>query len=78
MERVYPLICCTKLPIDLWSFMLNLLKNWNNEGSRGNVVIWGSMLQARGSRVPFPMRSLDFSIYLIFAGALWPWGRNSL
>jgi hypothetical protein len=33
---------------------------------RGSVVGWGNMLQAVRSRVLFPMRSLDFSIYLVF------------
>jgi hypothetical protein len=36
------------------------------------------MLQARISRVQFPLRSLDFSIDVIFLTALWPWGRLSL
>jgi hypothetical protein len=31
------------------------------------------MLQARRSCVPFPMRSLEFSIDLMFPAALWPW-----
>jgi hypothetical protein len=34
------------------------------------------MLQARRSLVPFPMRSLDFSIDLIPIAALWPWGKG--
>jgi hypothetical protein len=31
------------------------------------------MLQVGRSRVRFPMRSLDFSIYVILPAALWPW-----
>jgi hypothetical protein len=47
-------------------------------GARGTVVGRGTMLQAVGPRVPFPIRSLDFSIHLILSAALWPWGRLSL
>jgi hypothetical protein len=35
-------------------------------GARGSVVGWGTMLEPGRSRVLFPMRSLDFSIDLIF------------
>jgi hypothetical protein len=38
----------------------------------------GTMLQVERSRVSIPMRSLDFSIYLILPTALCPWGRLSL
>jgi hypothetical protein len=47
-------------------------------GARGSVVGWGTMLQAGMSWVRFLMRSLDFSIDLILAVALWPSGRLSL
>jgi hypothetical protein len=36
------------------------------------------MLQAGRSRDQFPIRSLDFSIDLILAVALWLWGRLRL
>jgi hypothetical protein len=43
-----------------------------SRGARGGVVGWGTTLQAGRSRVPFPMRSLNFSIHLILPSAIWP------
>jgi hypothetical protein len=49
-----------------------------SEGTRVSVVSWGTVLYAARSRVPFPLRSLDFWIDLIIPAALWHLGRLSL
>jgi hypothetical protein len=46
------------------------------QGARGSVVGSGTMLQAGKSRVPFPMRPLDFSIDLTLPAALWTLGST--
>jgi hypothetical protein len=51
---------------------------WQGWGTRCSVVGSGTKLQEGRSRVPLPMKSLNFSIDLIFQAALWPWGRLSL
>jgi hypothetical protein len=56
-----------------WKLLILTLK-----GTRGNVVGWGTKLLIGRSSVRFPMRSLDFSIDLIFPAVLWPWGQLSL
>jgi hypothetical protein len=40
-------------------------------GASDSVVVSGTMLQAGRSRVPFPIRPLEFSIDLIIPAALW-------
>jgi hypothetical protein len=51
---------------------------WDILWARGGALGWGSALQARRSRVQFPMVSLDFFINIILPAAPWPWGRLSL
>jgi hypothetical protein len=45
-------------------------------GTRGSKVACGTTLQAGRQGIRFPMRSLDFSIYLILPAVLWPWGST--
>jgi hypothetical protein len=52
--------------------------NWFTIGARGGTFGWGTALQARRSRVQFPMVSLEVFIDIILSVALWPWGRLSL
>jgi hypothetical protein len=46
-------------------------------GTCGNIVDWGTILQAWRSLVRFLLKPLNFFIGLIFPIALWPWGSLS-
>jgi hypothetical protein len=72
---------CTSVKYELlnnWTNCLQIRYGWVLLGARGSIVGWGTMLQTGRSRVGFPMRSLDFSIDLIFPAAIWPCSRLSL
>jgi len=43
-------------------------------GVRGGALGSSTVLQARRSRVGFPMVSLVFFIDIVLLAALWPWG----
>ena len=49
---------------------------WANVLKRN--IGWHTVLQARRSRVGFPLVSLEFFIHIILPAALWPWGWLSL
>jgi hypothetical protein len=49
-----------------------LRRTWEEFEYRVHVCKVGTMLQAGRSEVPFPIRSLDFSVDLILPAALWP------
>jgi hypothetical protein len=46
--------------------------------ARCSIFCWGTMQQAWMLLFRFPVRSLDFLIYLILTVALWPWDCLSL
>jgi hypothetical protein len=64
-------ISCYFIPLD--NIRKLLKKDTHTYIYMYNVYIKLTMLQAGMSWVRFPMRSLDFSIYLMLLAALWPW-----
>ena len=48
------------------------------KGAHGDMVGWGTALQARRSQIWFPMMSLEFFIDIILLDAIWPWGQLGL
>jgi hypothetical protein len=49
-----------------------VMTHYTHQWALGSVIGWGTTLQAGRWWVRFPMKSLDFSIYLILPAALWP------
>jgi hypothetical protein len=69
------------LTFDMKATTGELIENmWSTQNYKHNKHLTQNktMLQSEKSRVWLPMRSLNFSFYLIFPNALWPWGRLSL
>ena len=63
----------TQLTLTWSRFRLFFLMTTVSLGARGRAVGWGTALQARRSRVRFPMVSLEFFIDINLSVALWPW-----
>jgi hypothetical protein len=64
-------VVCWWHPSATWQFQFSDEGSWKFkfniiiiiiQGARGRVVAWGTMLEAGGSWVPFPMSSFDFSM----------------
>jgi hypothetical protein len=56
---------------------IRLVPGGHTDSKDGSLLGSDAILQARNSRVRFPM-SLDFSVYLVLLAAPWLWFRFSL
>jgi hypothetical protein len=61
-----------------WAIIRYLTCLHTTVGARVIAVAMSTVLQAGNSRAQFPIKSLNFSIYLILPAALWTCGRLSL